>query len=572
MFGTFLAPDGRPPSRLARVVPVLIATSLLGGVAGALESGPATEPDEVVVSLPIDPADGRQIEAVLATVGLDAAWRSATGLHDITRAMTVEYVDDGQLAVEELIQAVSVLQTNLDQHDRVATQVRDAAIDVAAAHEDEREATIERNRADAHLEGVVALTASIAVDLFAGNGDRDDELLGVDGQQIVQVQRTMELRGHTLDEMLERRARAIERLDDAEQALLDATAARVQLVEEHAALVDDAAALLRERIEIEDGLQARIEPAAEAFVLADAGSIANLTPRAVDAYIRAEFVMRRVAPECQISWRTIGAISGVEGAHGTFGGRTLSMDGTPNDDIVGLRLDGAEVDNFGDTVANIRDTDGGRWDGDEEYDRAVGPMQFIPSTWSRWGADGDGDGVAHPQDLDDAAVAAGGYLCAYGDHSQWDNWIRAVFAYNHSNAYVNSVQSRLVSMQQLTLPTIEGIDLVPSQPAGVFVPLPIPVPCPTEGDGSEVPVEGVALAGQAEGEQPDEGETPACTPASGGDGATPSPDAGSEAAATESAGEEPSNNRSGSPAPLGDADDGQATSASADSGEGVGEG
>lgn len=46
-------------------------------------------------------------------------------------------------------------------------------------------------------------------------------------------------------------------------------------------------------------------------------------------------------------------------------------------------------------------------------------MQFIPSTWSNggpdgtgWGADGNGDGKKDPHNVFDAALAAGGYLCA----------------------------------------------------------------------------------------------------------------------------------------------------------------
>ena len=66
-------------------------------------------------------------------------------------------------------------------------------------------------------------------------------------------------------------------------------------------------------------------------------------------------------------------------------------------------------------------------------------MQFIPSTWATWGSDGNGDGVADPQQIDDAALAAGRYLCEYGDLSDAANWRRAVFAYNHLESYVNAV-------------------------------------------------------------------------------------------------------------------------------------
>jgi membrane-bound lytic murein transglycosylase B len=74
------------------------------------------------------------------------------------------------------------------------------------------------------------------------------------------------------------------------------------------------------------------------------------------------------------------------------------------------------------------------------WQRATGPLQLLPSTWARWGSDGDGDGVADPQDLDDAAYAAARYLCASrGDLGTGRGWSTAVFSYNHSTAYVRSV-------------------------------------------------------------------------------------------------------------------------------------
>ncbi len=87
----------------------------------------------------------------------------------------------------------------------------------------------------------------------------------------------------------------------------------------------------------------------------------------------------------------------------------------------------------GSTVAAIPDAAGG-------WARALGPLQFIPSTWRQWAADGDGDGRADPQDLDDAALAAAHYLCASGgDLSTGAGWSAAIYSYNHSAAYVRSV-------------------------------------------------------------------------------------------------------------------------------------
>ena len=70
---------------------------------------------------------------------------------------------------------------------------------------------------------------------------------------------------------------------------------------------------------------------------------------------------------------------------------------------------------------------------------AVGWMQFLPSTWTRFGVDADGDGVANPYDPVDAIFSAARYLRAAGADR---NLPRAVFAYNHATWYVNSVELR----------------------------------------------------------------------------------------------------------------------------------
>ena len=94
----------------------------------------------------------------------------------------------------------------------------------------------------------------------------------------------------------------------------------------------------------------------------------------------------------------------------------------------------------GGSFAAIRDSVGGRYDGDPVWDRAVGPMQFIPGTWRLWGADGNGDGVADPQNVEDAALAAANYLCAGGrDLSRPADLTAAVLSYNHSRAYLATV-------------------------------------------------------------------------------------------------------------------------------------
>jgi murein DD-endopeptidase MepM/ murein hydrolase activator NlpD len=67
---------------------------------------------------------------------------------------------------------------------------------------------------------------------------------------------------------------------------------------------------------------------------------------------------------------------------------------------------------------------------------AVGWMQFMPSTWYRWGTDADGDGVADPWNPTDGVFSAARYLAAAGGSS---DIYRAVFAYNHADWYVREV-------------------------------------------------------------------------------------------------------------------------------------
>jgi hypothetical protein len=158
----------------------------------------------------------------------------------------------------------------------------------------------------------------------------------------------------------------------------------------------------------------------------------GIPSRAVQAYQAAV-----AAADCGIPWTLVAAIGRVESNHGQFAGARLLSDGRSDPPIIGIPLDGRPG------VAEIKDTDGGKWDGDTTYDRAVGPMQFIPSSWATFGVDGDRDGKADPFDIDDAAASAAKYLCRAGggnlssEASQRD----AVYSYNRSTAYVDTVMA-----------------------------------------------------------------------------------------------------------------------------------
>jgi hypothetical protein len=77
---------------------------------------------------------------------------------------------------------------------------------------------------------------------------------------------------------------------------------------------------------------------------------------------------------------------------------------------------------------------------------AIGWMQFMPSTWKRWGMDANGDGIRNPHDPVDAIFSAARYLhAAHAD----DDLGHAVFAYNHANWYVEDVVRRAIELGQI---------------------------------------------------------------------------------------------------------------------------
>src|SRR5215218_7277102 len=168
-------------------------------------------------------------------------------------------------------------------------------------------------------------------------------------------------------------------------------------------------------------------PVAAAF----AGEVVDGIPAAaLRAYQTAAATVAIKDPTCGLDWALLAGIGRVESDHGRYGGSVLDGAGVARPAILGPVLSG------GPGMARISDSDGGRLDGDVAFDRAVGPMQFIPATWALAGADGDGDGLANPQDLDDAALAAARYLCAgTGSVATPEGARAALLRYNHSTEY-----------------------------------------------------------------------------------------------------------------------------------------
>jgi membrane-bound lytic murein transglycosylase B len=163
----------------------------------------------------------------------------------------------------------------------------------------------------------------------------------------------------------------------------------------------------------------------------------DLSSRTLQAYVQAAERVRAASPGCGLTWAMLAGVGRVESHHGRFGGSSLGADGRLSPPIIGIPLNGSPG------VRAVRDTDAGRLDGDQTWDRAVGPMQFLPATWARWGARAADDGQPpDPQHIDDAALTAGRYLCASGgDVATGRGWWKAVMTYNASVAYARDVFS-----------------------------------------------------------------------------------------------------------------------------------
>ncbi len=167
----------------------------------------------------------------------------------------------------------------------------------------------------------------------------------------------------------------------------------------------------------------------------DAGTTAADIPvTALAAYQRAAWVLARATDSCRLPWTLLAGIGRVESDHGRYDGARLGRDGVSHPRIIGVPLNGAG------SVSKVRDTDAGLLDEDPVWDRAVGPLQFIPTTWAVVGVDADGDGRRSPDDIDDAALAAGAYLCAGTSRLDTPGPARAaLLRFNHSEAYVSLV-------------------------------------------------------------------------------------------------------------------------------------
>ncbi len=170
---------------------------------------------------------------------------------------------------------------------------------------------------------------------------------------------------------------------------------------------------------------------------------------ALAAYRNADAEMTQSQPACGVTWNLLAGIGYVESTH-AFGGAADER-GNPVSPIYGPALDGSLPGN--EIIAAGSFGDG------TSYARALGPMQFLPTTWQLHGADGDGDGQADPHNLFDATLAAARYLCSDGANLRGESQLTAaVLRYNHSMAYATNVlgwaQAYVTGVAPVNLPSL----------------------------------------------------------------------------------------------------------------------
>ncbi|WYB29960.1 lytic transglycosylase domain-containing protein [Streptomyces sp. SM1P] len=211
------------------------------------------------------------------------------------------------------------------------------------------------------------------------------------------------------------------------------------------------------------------KPGSSSNLPAAGSAEAGIPASVLAAYKQAERTVATTDPSCRLPWQLLAAIGKVESGQAR-GGR-VDANGTASPRILGPALNGQGF-------ALIKDTDGGAYDDDAVHDRAVGPMQFIPSTWASWGQDANGDGRKDPNNIYDAALAAGRYLCANDrDLALAADLDQAVLSYNRSTEYLRTVRSWYSYYQRGTHEIPDGTGTLPSIPS-------TPSPSPRPGTGS----------------------------------------------------------------------------------------
>ncbi len=361
----------------------------------------ATSLDEIRVQ---SPAYQAALDAV-ESAGRDIDWarREIRRQRDL-----IEQLDSG---LRQLVAGLPAMSERIDTADEIVDRAREDLADLAV------------------LQYVIKGTDLDLMAITTGDGTEADT-----AQRVLVMDTAMAGHRASLDVAARRRDEAVAAVATATLGV-DELSARLAAAE---AALDEAQYVLAETSSRLPHLEARV--ATERRRTRVVGS--DISYVALEAYLLASRALNASRP-CGLDWTILAGIGRVESRHGTYGGTTLGDDGTVERPIIGIALDGNRE------TAVILDSDGGRLDGDTIYDRAVGPMQFIPTTWSAFAIDGNNDGLADPQNVYDASLAAAAYLCRAGDLSDDATLRHAIRTYNNSEVYVAAVLKNAAAYGEL---------------------------------------------------------------------------------------------------------------------------
>lgn len=411
----------------------------------------ATTPGAVVVALAL-------LAATWPVADRAAAQESETPTAESTTARTLGALEEARSGLPERVRSVSAHSgglsaaeariSSLEQTIVTNRAIRDQAEQELVVLAGRRQAERERITAERQRRRDAAVRAAqhrreleaLAVEAYVGGGPEEAFPLDAATANDRGIERALvDVADSTLRERL---ADAEAEVVDATAGVEDATAALdavVQAIVETTARRDAAVA---ELATAEPALPVAQEDYRDAFMVATISG-ADMSVVAYDAYASAAAGQG----SCGLAWTVLAGIGRTESRHGTYGGARPRPDGTTSPRIIGIALDGRPG------IATITDTDGGAYDGDGTYDRAVGPMQFIPATWRSMARDGNGDGRADPHNLYDAAAAAAAYLCRLGGGlGNPANLDQAILSYNRSRVYVDTVLGHRRAYDRLGLP------------------------------------------------------------------------------------------------------------------------
>lgn len=369
----------------------------------------------------VAPADGAGL-----LPGLDARL-VGVALEYGTAAQDVKALADAEATLAALVAETAALQARVVSVDARLTQLDQV----------QREAAAELVRAEADLRRLGALVYS-----KGGTAWQAEALLQADN--VMDAQRVRQL-GSDLSGALR------DAMDRAELARSRATSETARLAGVRVTVQARLEAIDQYERPSAERAVARLRVQAAASVAGGAVAGLGIPLATLDAYLRAEGALTLERPSCGIRWWMLAGIGRIESNHGRYGGTQLVANGNTAPRIVGIALDGSPG------VAAISDSDGGQWDGDSVWDRAVGPMQFIPGTWRRYQVDGNGDGASDPNNVYDAAYGAGRYLCTAAGQMNSDAALRrAYLAYNHSNEYASNVLANARGYEATGIPKPVG--------------------------------------------------------------------------------------------------------------------